>query len=694
LASQKNLELAWRRITTGSNQQYKKFFRELYYTYEISLTENLRDLRERLSSQSWSPQSPERLYLPKPSGLQRPITLLYLEDQIVLQAFANLVAKKLYNKRKSLMLKYVFSNVLQDPDSIFFFRNWRITYALFQTRIRELFDSGLKWVADFDLAAFYDTISHDLLLRTAFPRLYNSDGVSWISSCLRKWSASRESTSLGHGLPQGPIASDFLAECFLLPIDKVLSDTTGYIRYVDDIRLFGQTEDQTREAVLKLEVQCRDRSLIPQMGKFAIKKATSVSDAMGMLPSISDPLDSDSSPTLKAKDALKYFKEAIGGKPQKILEKTRARFVLFRAEPSSELLRLVLVLLPRHPEHVDAFMNYLSHYPYRKSIRDMCLKTFAATPYDYVKGELLMVLARYLMVPYAFSASQKINLIDTAINIVRNKKASFHLRLGASKVLAFAEQVDGNNYTRFLSFQNSALLQALVSSDLPPTSFDNLGAARYFLGRTAFEPGLALAQKFLSYKKRPSDLGINEDSLHRQVKNTLFRLGIMTTRRQRIDPIGEILTKRYDAPLSTDWRSLFESEYTHVAGILSQANVIFLSGPSQWLALQNSFNHALFIALQSYLTRNHLPGVVRTTNRRGELIPFGVSLDRNNSFSRQYPDIADAFRDFNDRRNKLPFAHPYDTRTLSRNEHLKPQERNRLLAKLKIAYSQIAGLLS
>ena len=33
----KNLELAWRRITTGTNHQYKRFFRPLYYAYEIAL---------------------------------------------------------------------------------------------------------------------------------------------------------------------------------------------------------------------------------------------------------------------------------------------------------------------------------------------------------------------------------------------------------------------------------------------------------------------------------------------------------------------------------------------------------------------------------------------------------------------------------------------------------------------------------
>ena len=34
LASKNNLRLAWRRITTGGNQQYKRFYRPIYYAYE------------------------------------------------------------------------------------------------------------------------------------------------------------------------------------------------------------------------------------------------------------------------------------------------------------------------------------------------------------------------------------------------------------------------------------------------------------------------------------------------------------------------------------------------------------------------------------------------------------------------------------------------------------------------------------
>ena len=48
LATKKNLRLAWRRITTGGNYQYKHLCRPIYYAYEVALDANLADLRQRL----------------------------------------------------------------------------------------------------------------------------------------------------------------------------------------------------------------------------------------------------------------------------------------------------------------------------------------------------------------------------------------------------------------------------------------------------------------------------------------------------------------------------------------------------------------------------------------------------------------------------------------------------------------------
>ena len=90
---------------------------------------------------------------------------MYLEDQIVLQAIANVLSQRVAEARAPFLLKTVFSNVVQSRNSIFFFKSWRRTYQAFTAQVDKHYASGRQWIADFDLAAFYETISHDLLIR-------------------------------------------------------------------------------------------------------------------------------------------------------------------------------------------------------------------------------------------------------------------------------------------------------------------------------------------------------------------------------------------------------------------------------------------------------------------------------------------------------------------------------------------------
>ena len=94
LISLRNLDLAWSRITAAKNLQHKRMFRHVYNSYEPGRRANLGLLHERLKG-GWKPTSPIRLYMPKASGLLRPLTLLALDDQIVLQAVANQIAAQM-----------------------------------------------------------------------------------------------------------------------------------------------------------------------------------------------------------------------------------------------------------------------------------------------------------------------------------------------------------------------------------------------------------------------------------------------------------------------------------------------------------------------------------------------------------------------------------------------------------------------
>ena len=694
LATRQNLLLAWRRITTGGNQQYKRLFRQVYLAYEIVLDRNLADLRQRLLGGSFVPRRPDRIYLPKQSGLHRPLSLLHVEDQVVLQAIANVAAKRVLSRRVQLQFRSIFSNILQRSDSIFFFQRWQETYAVFQTKIGNLFESGMTWVGDFDLAAFYDTISHELLLRTIFPRTADA-AHEFVFRCLRTWSSDRADSGHGHGLPQGPLASDFLAECFLLPIDMALKSRRGYVRYVDDVRLFGRTEDEVRAALITLERHCRERGLIPQIGKFAIKRAASVAEAMGMLPSISDPQHPDgSSERLPGAKALRLFKSAIGGRPSRVVDRTRLRYLLYRAEPDSQLLKLVLRLIPHHPEHADAFFTYLGRFTYRKGVERTCLNLIDNSPYSYLRGEAWHVLARDCRERRSYAATNARRLSGRAISVARSLNPGlFNERWGACHFLCVAETVTGTHVSRFLKRQ-SPLLQALLAPALPDSAYRSNEAAEAFLRAKFPEPGLSVCAELQMRNVNPiREYGINSAELASQVVNTLKELGLVAAPRRAVDPIDDILHRRYGLARGTQWRRLFNNQYVHALGLLKQAEAAFLAAPSWWLACQNSFNDAAFRSLQVHLSAVAHQAACTTTNKLGQLIDFGVMLDANGPFSAHCPTLASCFRDINSRRNSLPVAHPYEKKTAAPTRHLKAAERTRFVTRLRAAYRDFSRLM-
>lgn len=237
-------------------------------------------------------------------------------------------------------MKQGFSNCLERrSNSIFFLQDWQKSYEAFQRQLESHLDSGYRWIAHFDLAAFYETISHRALRSIIAPHSGGPETWSRINQWLCVWSAGKTGVQVDHGIPQGPIASDFLAEVFMLPVDEIMMhESVKYIRYVDDIRVLAKTEKDARRAGIALELACRRWSLIPQSSKFIVKQARSLQDALGTLPSIvASASRGGDDPELDASDADRIMREALKGKPLRVVDKTRLRYVLYRASPTSRI---------------------------------------------------------------------------------------------------------------------------------------------------------------------------------------------------------------------------------------------------------------------------------------------------------------------------------------------------------------------
>src|ERR1700721_750106 len=155
LIQQSNLVLAWRRVQSNPSPNYKNYFRKLYANYAIGETALLSDLHDRLKRGVYKPAHSCKVYLPKGSGGLRPITLLTVEDQIVYQAFMNVIAEKFAPTMSKFYLNTVFSHICAGVNSPFFYNKWEEGFELFNKLQRRAFKDGLRFTAHFDLTACY-----------------------------------------------------------------------------------------------------------------------------------------------------------------------------------------------------------------------------------------------------------------------------------------------------------------------------------------------------------------------------------------------------------------------------------------------------------------------------------------------------------------------------------------------------------
>lgn len=679
LVSPDNLTLAWRRVTTGRNLSYKKYFRGVMHVYENAFSKLVADLSSRLRSNFHS--SPiGRVFQPKPSGLHRSISLLTLEDQIVYQAIANVVAQKIARRRARLWGRGVFSNrTTSDPTSIFFLEQWTDGFQAYQKSVAANYKAGRRWVAQFDLAAYYDTISHDLLLSTVYPRTASSPQARKVNGWLKGWATQRAGWPVTHGIPQGPNASDLLAEAFMLPVDEWMIGRHAYIRYVDDIRVFGKTELEVLEGVRDLERLMRDRGLVPQSKKFEVIKAKSVKHALGSMPSIrpTDPFEQFFG--LEPRKAERMFRTALAGRPFFIKDKSIARYVLFRASPSRKLTSTVLKLLARHPEHIDAFLAYLGRVKPTMSITAACIATLNAVPSRYVKGELLQFLARVVQQP------PHKNLRDVAISLARDPNCGVSAKAGALAFLCRCEVLGCGSYSRWI-FRQPNLVQSLAIPHLPIARFTDVKATE-FKRADALEANLALLARVVGDNLPVAQCIGATSALNRQMQHIMRALGLTRGSPRPADPMGDLINDRYGTRASV-WRPLFGTEYAHNLSQLVSADSSFHINRSEWLNYQNSFNHALFWALQDHLKATAAAGATSATDRSA----FGNLIDSKQPFAIAHPRIAKAFEEVNRRRNSLPSSHPYEKKTGKPTRHLSKKEQSSLVALLKDAFADLVKI--
>jgi len=169
--------------------------------YAEDLEMNLANLHDRVHTGAYRALASRRRYIPKADGRQRPLGIAALEDKIV-QAAVVAVLTPIY-EAEFLGFSYGFRPGRGQHDALD-----ALAYGLGKRRI--------NWILDADIRAFFDTISHDWLIRFLEHRIRDRR----IIRLIRKWLMAGVLEE-GHrfetteGTPQGAVISPLLANVYL-----------------------------------------------------------------------------------------------------------------------------------------------------------------------------------------------------------------------------------------------------------------------------------------------------------------------------------------------------------------------------------------------------------------------------------------------------------------------------------------------
>jgi hypothetical protein len=242
--------------------------------YSTNLEKNLEKLSEIILSGHYHPQRPFKYFEPKASKTQRTKTVLSIEDALVYQAIADKVATQNF-KNLSENNQFVFGSVLHpevekgtdlltedDPD-FYFFEYYIPLYNKFLNSVNnEIENTAIRYKLETDITGFFDCIPHSRLVLTLHKFGVEPEILDFLTDCLNIWSGTRESITAGVGIPQGPAASFFFANVFLTDLDKLIKkDGYTYYRYMDDIRIYEETEEKLTEALVMIDSFLKSRAL-------------------------------------------------------------------------------------------------------------------------------------------------------------------------------------------------------------------------------------------------------------------------------------------------------------------------------------------------------------------------------------------------------------------------------------------------
>jgi reverse transcriptase-like protein len=502
------------------NDMRQDFVEDLYSSdaFAINLEENLRELGNRILTDTYRPGALLRIEVPKGSLGTRPGSVPLMRDRVALYSIIYLIGpvadklippnvysfrvKKDFEPQKGMFhetdtLDIPFVKRQQIVREIDPFDPWYAAWPEFDRESRETFEAeDYRFMATSDISAYFENIQLGMLRDTLHRAVPNEHRiVSLLLSSLEAWTyKTHTGRQQLRGIPQGTTISSFLGNLFLLSLDEVFVDferETGskYFRYMDDIRVFAKSVKDARRAIFRLDATLRALHLNMQSAKTRIydenaKEITFalVDSRVDYLKTLSDQIRTDDANHKLSRRRRTQYRDRLRRVARENPSNRREQRIVGRRRKLEGLsLRVFRLWMTAHlqlglSDFVPALLAELRDNPDNRLTRRLVASakafprrsSIATSVFEFVESDLnifahqeaeLLRACRYLAVIPA-------ELLGHARRRLNDESQHYYVRMQSAFLLSRTElsSADLNELARLFNVERNSYVQAAVTT--------------------------------------------------------------------------------------------------------------------------------------------------------------------------------------------------------------------------------------